>query len=853
MKIQSSILIFVFITIFVVSFGVLLFQLALTRIFSIILWYDYAFMAISVAFFGLGIGAFTVYVFRNKKKISAQPDDHGSFVPSRIIIPTVTFAISIPIFLLIIAYVIPPNTTFIYLFYIASSIPFFFAGVSLARIYVALPKQISKLYFVDLIGAAIGTLALDPLMQQLGAESTLLALSVIITIATLITTLIIHRSNKIKSESERGQKIELIEKRTKYYVIITFGVAVVLLVSNIAGLNNIVSIEPGENKILHYRLADSSFQHVGTIWNSFSRIDVTEQPSMKDEIDMSRKKVIASILIDADADTPIYGWNGSVSDLEWIKGYMDFLPYEMSSHKINHTVVIGSGGGGDVLVALAGGSKNITAVELNPSIVTTVKKYGNAAGNLYDRDDVSLIIDDGRRFVGSSNSTFDMIVIKLVDSWAAQLAGGYALSENYLYTVEAFREYLQHLDPENGMLVMVRWNIELPRLLPLVVESLHQEETGRSIEEISRQLIVVEDRPGLYFGSNQERTIYPVLVMVKNSPFDTEEITSVSERVEKNDAKVIVIPGKYVEPPYDRLFTSNMISETNNATQGGPSNIHPFGSPNWEQAGLGLKIPTDDSPFYFAKELVPKQMVLLLETVLAVSSVMATLLIYYSRLNKIQSNQRVGLPILFAIFIGLGFIFVEITFIQKFLLLLGTPILALTVILFSILLSTGIGSYLSGRLFNKKPFNAVLISIPILIGLIAINYAFLQEIISSNLGLDFPQRVVLTFALLSPIGIVMGFQFPSITRIAYAYIDKSTKNKKSFENGESKVVTLLWGVNVIASVIGTVLAAISSMTIGFNANLFIAAGLYLGALCFAVIVNRRGHLVSTKENTISQI
>ena len=255
------------------------------------------------------------------------------------------------------------------------------------------------------------------------------------------------------------------------------------------------------------------------------------------------------------------------------------------------------------------------------------------------------------------------------------LAGGYALSENYLYTVEAFREYLQHLDQENGMLVMVRWNIELPRLLPLVIESLFQEEAGKSVDEISKQIIVVEDRPGLYFGSNQERTIYPVLVMVKNGPFDNNEIAAVSERVEKNDAKIIALPGKYIEPPYDKMLSSTTNIEGNNSTQDSPSNIHPFGSPNWDQAGLGLKIPTDDSPFYFAKEMVPKQMVLLLETVLVLSSVMAALLIYYSRINRIQSNERISFHILFVIFIGFGFIFVEITFIQKFLLLLGTPIL----------------------------------------------------------------------------------------------------------------------------------------------------------------------------------
>jgi predicted membrane-bound spermidine synthase len=725
--------------------------------------------------------------------------------------------------------------------------------MSLALMYVAMPKEISKLYFVDLVGAAIGTLVLDPMMQQLGAESTLLSLSVIISMSTLITTLLLFRSIRKRSLSERGQKIELFGMKTKLYVIVAVAVTVLLTAINTSGFNSIMYIEPGENKILHYRLADSSFQHIGTVWNSFSRIDITQQPSMKDETDTSKKKVFASILIDADADTPIYSWNGSVSDLEWIREYMDFLPYEMSDKRINDTLVIGSGGGGDVLVALVGGSTNVTAVELNPSIVTTVKKFGSAAGNLYDRKDVNVFIDDGRRFVASSDSMYDMIVIKLVDSWAAQLAGGYALSENYLYTVEAFREYLQHLDQENGMLVMVRWNIELPRLLPLVVESLLQEETGKSIEEISKQIIVVEDRPGLYFGSNQERTIYPVLVMVKNSPFSDHEITTVSERVEKNDAKIIAIPGKYIEPPYDRLLSSNINAEGNNSTQDSPSNIHPFGSPNWEQAGLGLKIPTDDSPFYFAKELVPKQMVILLETVLIVSSVLAALLIYYSRINRIQSKDRIGLHILFVIFIGLGFIFVEITFIQKFLLLLGTPILALTVILFSILLSTGIGSYLSGRLFNKKPFSAILVSIPILIGLIVLNYSFLQELITSNIGLDFPQRIALTFALLSPIGIVMGFQFPSIIRIAYSFPSMDNEKSVSHTKNESKLVTLLWGVNVIASVIGTVLAAISSMTIGFNGNLLIAAGFYLGALCSVVLLKRQGRLVSTKEGSISRI
>jgi hypothetical protein len=181
---------------------------------------------------------------------------------------------------------------------------------------------------------------------------------------------------------------------------------------------------------------------------------------------------------------------------------------------------------------------------------------------------VDVYIDDGRRFISSSNSKYDIITIKLVDSWAAQLAGGYALSENYLYTVEAFRQYLQHLDEDNGMLVMVRWNIELPRLMPLIVESLRQE-TGKNAEEISRHVAIVEDRPGLYFGANENRTIYPVLVMLKNKPFTSSEISIINERARENNAELFVVPGVYAQPPYDKLLTVNRQFEPNNQQQQG--------------------------------------------------------------------------------------------------------------------------------------------------------------------------------------------------------------------------------------------------------------------------------------------
>jgi predicted membrane-bound spermidine synthase len=789
------------------SMSVLLFELALTRIFSIVLWYDYAFMAISIAFFGLGIGSLLTHILKNKVKREQ--------LPSKILQTTIIFAVSVPIFLVVIGNVIPPNIHFIYLFYLSSSIPFFFAGISMSLIFFAMPKEVSKLYFIDLVGAAAATLMLDPLMQRLGAESVLLSAALLVLGPSLIAALVLSAPSQKKNVSNAP----IIENKIKLSGIIVLAASAILLAVNTDA--NILAIKPGENKGLHYQLEKpSEFEHLSTQWNSFSRIDVTRQlhPQDNDDDDHNngRSRALSAIAIDADADTPVFKWNGSSADLVWLKRFMDYLPFEIST-QVNNTLVIGSGGGEDVLVALAGGSKKVTAVEINPLIISTAKQFGNSAGNLYDRKEVELFIDDGRRFISSSDSKYDRIVIKLVDSWAAQLAGGYALSENYLYTVEAFRQYLRHLDEDNGMLVMVRWNFELPRLMPLVAESLRQEKQGGSSEDIRKQILVVENRPGLYFESNNKQTIYPVLLIIKNNPFTDSEINLAKEKVANNNARVIAMPGGYIQPPYDTLLLDKNYYHSQQLQQ---SDL---------RAILELKPPTDDSPFYFAKEQVPNQMILLLETVLGVSAILALLLIYYSRRNRalpIISSTSSWFHMIFVIFIGLGFMFLEITFIQKFLLLLGTPIMALTVILFSILLSSGIGAYLSGKLFHKNPYKAVVVSIPLLVGIVLAYYGFLQGIIDSYIIMQLPQRIMLTFALLSPAGILMGFQFPSITRMASMH-----SNQGEHTDGN---ITLLWGINVIASVIATVLTAISSMVIGFNGNLLLGAGLYLGALASAI-------------------
>lgn len=831
---RSHVLAFLAITLFVVSLGVLLFELTLTRIFSIVLWYDYAFMAISVAFFGLGIGSFFVHVQKNKIKGSDKEggkEEQQPLLIRKIIQSAIAFAISLPIFVVVVGH-LPSDTAYIYIYYLASSIPFFFAGVSIAWIFFAMPKQINKLYLVDLAGAASATLLLDPLMQKLGAESVLVFISIVVVGPSVLAFFVLVRNNiqdvKITSPSSSQEAVTRRIKVSSIYL--TIGCATLLILNAI--FPSILAIPPGVTKGLHQQLANQSVDHLFTWWNSFSRIDVTRPNYNTDNI--SGKPVeAATIIIDADAVTPVLRWRGSLSDIQWVKNYMDYLPYRIQNNNTNNTLVIGGGGGEDVLVGLAAGAKNVTAVELNPLVVSSARQFGSLSGNLYDRNDVSLFVDDGRRFISSTDAKYDVITIKLVDSWAAQLAGAYALTENYLYTVEAFKQYFAHLNDNNGMLVMVRWNTELPRLIPLVVESIKQQ-SGKSDEEIGKQMIVVEDRPGLYFGSDAAHTLYPVLVMVKNTPFTGLQVDLVKKTAQENGAEIIMLPNFYIKPPFDRLLPGaksgqNLEGSSSSSKDGNnPAAISSNNSLSKTTTAVLsiMKPPTDDSPFYFAKEPVPRQMITLLITVLGISGVLGSLLAIYSKRNPTKKGPASRFYLVFAVFIGLGFMFLEITFIQKFLLLLGTPIMALTVILFSILLSSGIGAYLSGRIFSNKPHKAVFFSIPILVGIILLYYFFLGSILYSSVSPLLYERVALSFALLSPAGILMGFQFPSIVKMS---------NMHSTEERDTTDTTLLWGVNVIASVIGTVLAATFAMIIGFSGNLLVGFGLYVAALIAAIL------------------
>src|ERR687893_282909 len=292
---SRSFFIFLLVLLFVLSLSIILFELALTRIFSIVLWYDYAFMAISIAFFGLGIGSFVIHVQKDKidnpKKKSIV--HHQISFSSRIVQYTIGYGISIPVFIFLFGY-IASDTSYIYLFYLISCIPFFFAGSAIALIFLAMSEKISKLYFADLIGAALATIILDPIMQSLGAGSALLLTSVVVVGASACSYFFLlarttrdrkdveDTSDSTLHSGEEEHRKEVIVKghrnRLNAFSAITCSGLIVLLIVNSNFSTNIFEIKPGMSKGLYYQLNHpSEYQHLSEEWNSFSRVDVTRR------------------------------------------------------------------------------------------------------------------------------------------------------------------------------------------------------------------------------------------------------------------------------------------------------------------------------------------------------------------------------------------------------------------------------------------------------------------------------------------------------------------------------------------------------------------------------------------------
>ena len=504
----------------------------------------------------------------------------------------------------------------------------------------------------------------------------------------------------------------------------------------------------------------------------------------------------------------------------------ELAPFEMFRHHVLTTpyllvdepevLVIGVGGGADIVNALVNGARSVRGIELDPFTVELIReRHGGFTGGLFDRDDATLVVSEGRHFLRSTEDRFDLIQLTGVDTLAALSSGAYILAENYLYTAEAFGEYLARLRPGGVLSVAaidhhpgLGYSRHALRFGSLAFEALKRRGVARPQDHIA----VVSEGQG--------RALFEVLVRLE--PFRADEIARLERFLADEGLEPWYLPGRERAqvPAFRTLFEG--------AAGGGASYL--------DKTFLDLSAPTDDRPFFFSfykwrhlfdhrDEIDPGHLLatgqLVLVLILGVAIVFSVgaiaLPLLRSRGDARDLPGRAGFLGYFAA-LGAGFIFAEISFVQRFLLFLGYPTYSLTVILFSFLTAAGAGAAWSGRLPDDP--RRVLPALVALLTALVIGYAVVTPpLFRALLAAPFPVRVAVTFALCAPLGAVLGTFFPYGLRLVSAF-------SRDFS-------AWAWAVNGCLSVVGSVAAIMIATTFGFQVVLALVLAIYwLGALAF---------------------
>ena len=764
------------------SYAALLLELALTRLFSVVLFYHFAFLAISIALLGLGAGG--VFAYLRKQRLQR--------VATRTLATLLCFlnAMAIPIVLEIVLHVPVSlelswgNLARLTALYLAAAIPFFLTGVLLSIVFAREARSITRLYGADLLGGALACLTVVPLLNGIGGPNAIVFSAAVMAFAAVVWA----------DSAKMGKRSAILA-----------GILFLLIVVNYSGRLIDVVYAKG-------MLRDKSWVEYAR-WNAISRVEVDNQGSGG-----------KAIVIDADASTYImnvepHAWQGTA----WQKNLMSAPPALANVLRPHgEYAIIGPGGGVDVLRAVANGSPSVTGIEINPIIATSIMRgrYADYSYHLYSLPEVHIHVTDGRSFVRNARQDFDVVQMTLVDTWASTAAGAFALSENSLYTVDAFREYFEHLKPD-GMIAVTRWEFQQPRealrVVSVATEALHQ----MGVADPAKHFIIVSN------GELNEDGI-PVVVLAKKSPFTPDEEAKVQAHVEDHgDLVALYTPSAPGKNAFSGLIARN---DPQVFARDYPYNVAPV---------------DDNAPFFFFTLKTDQILhngglrrgidwkvnlgVVVLAGVFVISVVAVLAFLILPMAIRGGGVQR-SLPLFYFVAVGLGYILVEISCIQRFVLFLGHPTYALTVVIFLLLLSSGAGSLLSRRWLPST--GRGWIPLAVLVVAIAVTTWALPGILSALIGLPFILKLGVCAVVLGPLGLVMGMPFPTGLR-TIANQDKwelPVSELGELAGYEDNGVEWAWAMNAASSVLGSVLAMVIAIRFGLNVTLATGAGAYAMAL-----------------------
>jgi hypothetical protein len=775
-----------------VSGALLMTELALTRIFSVTMYYHFAFLAISIALFGLSASAVLVYVLRGR--LAAIPTERlltaGAIVHAVATLVALACLVRIRVGL----NYSPRNLVLMLLIYLLAAAPFFTGGAVISVAFARLTSRINLLYAADLIGAAAGCLALIPLLNVFGAPGVvLIAASLSLAAALCFTTAASRRT----------------------VAAVSAAVLAAPLAAQLAGMQpfDVLDTKGHEgDRVLFSK------------WNSFSRIGVYDRPHG----DWSLSPRFAgtpgeSLFMDIDsaASTPILKGTGRPDDASYLRYELTAIGYQLIERPRGFTaLVIGPGGGRDLASALVFGATHVDGVEINPIIVRDVMlgRFRDYSGNLYSDPRVSIHVDDGRSFVRRTSKTYDVIQASLVDTWAATAAGAYTLTENSLYTAEAFGEYLDHLT-DTGVLTITRWVFDGLRLVSLAQEACAE----RGLDPARHIAVVRHDRVATF--------------LLKKNPFTREEVGRLMSHADAMGFVVLYAPdtggGAHGEDQPASVPLPNSVGDPPEMLQSRTSVadyarfIRTADRQRFiDTYPVDIRATTDDRPFFFHTTRLADQFdvafgrsmlfgngLSALLTLFAISAALVVLFVV-GPLVLGGSLPGAGWARWLAYFgaLGAGFMLLEVAMLQRFVLLLGHPVYSLTVTLFSLLLGTGVGSFVS-RVVDDRRIRHVTKSALIAIVLLALAArSAIPWLVDLAIAWPLGLRIAAAVAILVPAGILLGLALPGGMRmLATRWPD---------------IVPWGWGMNGAFSVVGATLAVFIAMNWGFSTTFLAAATVY---------------------------
>ena len=770
-------------------------ELSLTRIFSVTMYYHFAFMAISIALFGLSASGVYVFLLQERwRRVSTER-----------LLASHAFAFGVGTLLALAVLVrmrvdltyAPSNIARMSAMYLLSALPFFAGGATISIAISRLSANVNAVYAADLLGAGAGCLLLMPALNNFGGPGAIVASAVLGMLAIPLLG---------------GAQLPW---RTSAAALSFAGAA---LLAAYAGAFHVSTTKGHErDRVLFSK------------WNSFSRIGVYEASSSAWSLSDRYRGPLPEVRlmdIDSAAATQIIKFSGDLADVSYLRYELTALGYHLfgrpgaAPHLPFHALVIGTGGGRDLLSALVFGAASVDGVEINPIIVNDVMRgrFRDYSGGVYDRANVNVTVEDGRSFVRRSSRQYDVIQASLVDTWAATAAGAYALSENSLYTVEAFDDYLNHLS-DRGVLSISRWVFDGLRLISLAQEA----GARRGWNPTDRLAIIQQDKVATF--------------LLKKTPFTPEETRTLADTAAQLGFTVMYLPGYPVpsfgdsRDQYARLLLS--------------PDRHAF----YDSFALDVAPTTDDRPFFFHTTRLRNHWsvapvlrlfgadveradnpgswgtggLTALLMLLAISSLLILLFILGPLAVTSRGALRAGWMRALGYFACLGgaFMLIEVALLQRFVLLLGHPVYSLTVTLFSLLLGTGLGSVLSRRVAADHVRRAAMIAC-IAVGLIALLWgSILPPIVQAAVGWPIALRIALAVALMTPAGMVMGVPLPAGVRLLAAT--------------QPELIAWAWGMNGALSVLGATLAVFIAMNWGFSITLLCGAVIYAVA---AALISR---------------